>query len=256
MIIIVRRLLLVLLVALTGCGEADAPSDAPGETPPPPSGSPTAATDGSREAPEAEGPVVVFLGTSLTAGLGLPGPELSYVGRVDELADSAGLPIQAVNAGVSGETSAGGLRRLDWVLRRPLDILILELGANDGLRGQAPDALEENLVAIVRQTRTRYPGTPVLIAGMEAPPNLGPRYTEAFRRVFPRVAETADAALVPFLLEGVAGVRELNQDDGIHPTPEGHRRMAETLWPYLEPLVRQEAASARAGADAASPERP
>lgn len=249
MIIIVRRLLLVFSLALLACG--DAPDSAPDDSAAAPSASdPALAGDEAEEASaadEGEGPVVVFLGTSLTAGLGLSGPEESYVARVDALADSAGHPIRAVNAGVSGETSAGGLRRLDWVLRRPVDILVLELGANDGLRGQDPAAMEENLRAIVRRTRTRYPGTSVLIAGMEAPPNLGPTYTSAFRSVFPRVAESTDAALIPFLLEGVAGVPELNQDDGIHPTARGHRLMAATLWPHLEPLVEAEEAEVAGG---------
>ena len=238
------------MLAASGCGGADEAPAARGETTDDPSRSAAASTEGGEE--EQEGPVVVFLGTSLTAGFGLADPDLGWVARVDALADSAGLPIRAVNAGVSGETSAGGLRRLDWVLRTPLDILVLELGANDGLRGQDPAAMEENLLAIIRQTRTRYPGTPVLIAGMEAPTNLGPRYTTAFRRVFPEVADEADAALVPFLLEGVAGVPALNQDDGIHPTAEGHRRMAATVWPHLEPLVEAESARAATG-DGAGP---
>ena len=227
------------MLVVAGCD----PGPAPDESAPPPAepGDPAAAAPaapGGGDEAEDEGPVVVFLGTSLTAGLGLDGSEEGYVAQVDALADSAGVPIRAVNAGVSGETSAGGLRRLDWVLRRPLDVLVVELGANDGLRGQDPAALEDNLRAIIRRTRSRYPGTPVLIAGMEAPPNLGPTYTEAFRAVFPRVAEETGAGLVPFLLEGVAGVPELNQPDGIHPTPRGHARMAEILWPHLEPLVR------------------
>jgi acyl-CoA thioesterase-1 len=248
MIIIVRRLLLVVALVVAGCD----PDPTPDESVPPTTGpgDPAAAEPAApgRGDVEEEGPVVVFLGTSLTAGLGLDGSEEGYVARVDALADSAGLPIRAVNAGVSGETSAGGLRRLDWVLRRPLDVLVVELGANDGLRGQDPAALEDNLRAIIRRTRTRYPGTPVLIAGMEAPPNLGPAYTEAFRAVFPRVARDTGAGLVPFLLEGVAGVPELNQPDGIHPTPRGHARMAEILWPHLEPLVRSVEDGAETGA--------
>jgi len=181
--------------------------------------------------------VVVFLGTSLTAGLGLARPEETYVARLAELADSAGLPFEAVNAGVSGDTSAGGLRRLDWVLRERVDVLVVELGANDGLRGQDPEATAENLRAIVDQTRTRYPETEVVFAGMEAPPNLGQDYTARFRAIFPTVAAEAGGTLVPFLLEGVAGVPALNQDDGIHPTAEGHRMMAQTVWPVLEPIL-------------------
>lgn len=187
------------------------------------------------------GPRVVFLGTSLTAGMGLASPEEAYVAVLDSMADAAGLPMDAVNAGVSGETSAGGLRRLDWVLRQPLDVLVLELGANDGLRGQPVEALEANLLEIIHRTRTRHPEARILLTGMEAPPNLGERYTSAFRAVFSGVADSADTELVPFLLDGVAGVPELNQSDRIHPTAQGHRRIAETVWPYLEPLVRDAA---------------
>lgn len=203
-------------------------------------------------APRADdtGPVVVFLGTSLTAGLGLRTADETYVSRLAELADSAGIPIEAVNAGVSGDTSAGGLGRLDWVLREPLDLLFLELGANDGLRGQDPDAIRANLTEIVERTRERHPGVRVVVAGMEAPPNLGARYTARFRSVFPAVAASTGASLVPFLLEGVAGVPELNQADGIHPTREGHARMARTAWPVLEPLVRAWYARRSATADA------
>jgi len=201
-------------------------------------------------ASERTGPVVVFLGTSLTAGLGLARPEDTYVARLAELADSAGLPFQAVNAGVSGDTSAGGLRRLNWVLREPLDVLVVELGANDGLRGQDPDATAENLRAIVDRTRTRYPEAEVVLAGMEAPPNLGPDYTARFRSIFPTVAAERGGALVPFLLEGVAGVPALNQGDGIHPTAEGHRMMAQTVWPVLEPILRSLAVAQQASESA------
>jgi acyl-CoA thioesterase-1 len=182
-------------------------------------------------------PVVVFLGTSLTAGLGLARDEDTYVARVEGLAAAAGTPIRAVNAGVSGETSAAGLRRLDWVLRQPLDVLVLELGANDGLRGQDPFAMRDNLREIVRRTRTRYPAVRVVITGMEAPPNLGPLYTTAFRQVFPDVATEEGAALVPFLLDGVAGVPALNQSDLIHPTAEGHAILADNVWNVLGPVL-------------------
>jgi len=190
----------------------------------------------SPEVPEGR-PVVVFLGTSLTAGLGLERDDDTYVARVAELADSAGTPIRAVNAGVSGETSAGGLRRLDWVLREPLDVLVIELGANDGLRGLDPFQLADNLTRIARRTRTRYPKARIVIAGMEAPPNLGPLYVDAFREIFTSIAAGEDALLIPFLLEGVAAVPELNQRDGIHPTPEGHRILAQNAWKVLGPLL-------------------
>jgi len=197
----------------------------------------------SAPAPADDRPVVVFLGTSLTAGLGLPSDEDTYVARVAELADSAGTPIRVVNAGVSGETSAGGLRRLDWVLREPLDVLIVELGANDGLRGQDPFALQDNLTQIVRRTRTRYPEARIVLAGMEAPPNLGPLYTAAFHQVFSSVAESEEALLIPFILDSVAGVPSLNQSDGIHPTAEGHRIMARHVWSVLAPLLPELAES-------------
>ena len=190
------------------------------------------------EVPSADVPVVVFLGTSLTAGFGLSRDEDTYVSRLVELADSAGLPFRAVNAGVSGETSAGGLRRLDWALREPLDVLVVELGANDGLRGQDPVAPEANLTQIVRRARVRYPDITVVLAGMEAPRNLGPLFTQAFREVFPRVARAEGTELIPFLLDGVAGMPELNQSDRIHPTVEGHRIVASVAWRVLEDVLR------------------
>lgn len=213
---------------------------APSSEAPPRTG---AATDDSMvvaseaRVPSQDLPTVVFLGTSLTAGMGLEREEDTFVARLAEMADSAGKPIRAVNAGVSGETSAGGLRRLDWVLREPLDVLVLELGANDGLRGQDPLALADNLTQIVRRTRTRYPDAHVILAGMEAPPNLGEAYTAAFRMVFADIADREDTELVPFLLDGVAGVPELNQEDRIHPTAEGHRRIAANAWPVLEAVL-------------------
>ncbi len=182
-------------------------------------------------------PVVVFLGTSLTAGLGLENDRDTYVARLEEMADSAGRPFQAVNAGVSGETSAGGLRRLDWLLREPVDVLVLELGANDGLRGQDPAAMSENLTQIIRRTRVRYPAVRIVLAGMEAPPNLGELYTGAFRQVFVDVAQGEEAELIPFILDGIAGVAELNQSDRIHPTAEGHRLAAVNAWPFLERVL-------------------
>ena len=182
-------------------------------------------------------PAVVFLGTSLTAGLGLEQDADTYVSRLREMGDSAGLPFRAINAGVSGETSAGGLRRLDWVLRQPVDVLVVELGANDGLRGQDPFALSNNLTQIIRRSRTRYPAIRVILAGMEAPPNLGAAYTATFRAVFVAVAESEDTELIPFLLDRVAGVPGLNQGDRIHPTPEGHRMVAENAWPVLQQVL-------------------
>jgi acyl-CoA thioesterase-1 len=180
--------------------------------------------------------VIVFVGTSLTAGYGI-GAERAYPAVLQQKLDSAQLPFRVRNAGISGETSAGGLRRIDWVLQTPIDVLVLELGANDGLRGLDPAQMEENLDAIIRRTRDAYPDADVLLLGMEAPPNLGRTYTDRFRNVYRELAEEHDAVLVPFLLEGVAGVPALNQADGLHPTAEGQRRMAETVWAALQTIV-------------------
>jgi acyl-CoA thioesterase-1 len=179
---------------------------------------------------------IVFLGTSLTAGYGV-GEDQAFPAVIQERIDSAGLPFQVVNAGISGETSAGGLARIDWVLRRPVDVLVLELGANDGLRGLPVDRMRANLDSILVRTRRAYPAAAIVIAGMEAPPNLGETYTSEFWRTFSDLATLRDAALVPFLLEDVGGVRSLNQDDGIHPTAGGHRVLADNVWAVLAPLL-------------------
>lgn len=183
------------------------------------------------------GPRVVFLGTSLTAGLGLRLPSERWPERLDQMADSAGTPIRVVNAGRSGDTSAGGRGRLEWLLRDTVDLLVIELGANDGLRGLPTDDLADNLRAIIDDTRAAWPEAAILMVGMEAPTNLGDEYTRRFRSVFATVAAEREVALVPFLLEGVAGEDHLNQPDRIHPTAEGHDRIAATVWPHLEPLL-------------------
>lgn len=182
-------------------------------------------------------PVVLFVGTSLTAGYGLPSDE-AYPALVQRRIDAEGLRYRVVNAGVSGDTSAGGLRRIDWLLRLPVAVLVLELGANDMLRGLDVDALRANLEAILRRTRAAHPDARLAVVGMRAAPNLGTAYGEAFEAVFPAVARQQDAALIPFLLEGVAGDAALNQADGIHPTAEGHERIAETVWRVLGPILR------------------
>ncbi len=180
---------------------------------------------------------VVFLGTSLTAGRGLADPTNRFTDQIQVLADSAGLPFRMINAGVSGDTSAGGLRRITWLLRAPVQVLVLELGANDGLRGLSPDSMKANLQAVIDSTRTHYPEARLLLAGMQAPPNLGQAYASAFSSVFSELARTNGGTLIPFLLEGIAGVPELNQADGIHPTPEGHRLVAQTVWRHLRPIL-------------------
>jgi len=183
-------------------------------------------------------PAVVFLGTSLTAGLGLDEDE-AYPALIQQKIDSAGLPYRVINAGVSGETSAGGLRRIDWLLRQPIAVLVIELGANDGLRGQDVDSMRANIQRIIDSTKAAQPDARIVIAGMEAPPNMGRAFTDRFRRVFPELARANGAALIPFLLEGVAAVPELNQTDGIHPTAEGQRIVAENVWRILAPLLER-----------------
>jgi acyl-CoA thioesterase-1 len=179
----------------------------------------------------------LFLGTSLTAGLGL-GETEAYPALIQEKIDSAGLALRVINAGVSGETSAGGLRRLEWLLQQPIGVLVLELGANDALRGQNLAATRANLEAIIDRTRADHPGVRIVVAGMQAPPNLGSEYTRSFREMFPDLARRNHAALIPFLLEGVAAVPQLNQADGMHPNEEGERIVAENVWRVLEPVLR------------------
>ncbi len=184
-----------------------------------------------------ERPVVLFLGTSLTAGYGLDDPADAYPALIQGRLDAAGLRYRAVNAGVSGETSAGALRRLDWVLKQPVAVLVVETGANDGLRGQDPEATRANLQAIFERARRQLPSPRLVLVGMEALPNYGEAYRRRFQAIYPELARKNGAALVPFLLEGVAGVPSLNQADGVHPTAEGQRRVAETVWKVLRPLL-------------------
>ena len=181
---------------------------------------------------------LVFFGDSLTAGYGLADPDAeSYPAQVQARIDAAHLPWHVVNAGLSGETSAGGLRRVDWVLNQRPDIFFLELGANDGLRGTAPAVTAANLQAIVDHVRGRYPAARIVLAGMRMPPNMGADYTEAFQAVFPAVAKKNGLLLIPFLLDGVAAVPALNQGDGIHPTAAGAAIVADGVWKVLRPLL-------------------
>lgn len=185
----------------------------------------------------AAGPVILFVGTSLTAGLGLEGPEQAYPASIQRRLDAEGLRYKVVNAGLSGETSAGALRRIDWLLRQEVAVLVLETGANDGLRGQDPDALRSNIRAILERAGRQQPPPRVLLLGMKALTNYGPEYGRRFEAVYRELARETGAALVPFLLEGVAGVAALNQPDGVHPTAAGQEKMAETVWRALRPLL-------------------
>ena len=179
---------------------------------------------------------VVVLGNSLSAGYGLD-PEQAFPALIQQKVDSLGWDIVIVNAGLSGETTAGGLSRIDWLLRQRIDVLILELGGNDGLRGIATEVTKQNLQAIIDKTQARYPKVRVVLAGMQVPTNLGPVYTARFRNLYPELALENTTDLIPFLLEGVGGVRELNLPDGIHPTAEGHQIVAETVWKTLRPVL-------------------
>jgi acyl-CoA thioesterase-1 len=231
------RLLIVSVLVLAACGfgceREDPPARASQSDPPP------AARPGADRAPDpaprpAKLPRVVFLGDSLTAGLGVDA-EQAFPALVGEALRRESRPVDVVNAGVSGDTTAGGLRRLDWLLRQKPDVVVVGLGGNDGLRGLKLEASEQNLRAIVRKSRDA--GASVLLLGMLIPPNYGPEYTSQFRDVYPRVAKETGAALVPFLLDGVGGDPRLNQPDGIHPTAEGHRIIAGTVVNGLRPLL-------------------
>lgn len=180
--------------------------------------------------------VIVFYGDSLTAGYGID-PESAFPALIGKALEQKGKNVKVVNAGVSGETSAGGLSRVDWVLRQPVDIFVLELGANDGLRGLPVEQTKKNLQAIIDKVKAKNPNVKIVIAGMMVPPNMGPDYSAQFQKIFPELARRNDAALVPFLLEDVAGIKTLNLADGIHPNPEGHQIVARNVLKVLEPLL-------------------
>jgi acyl-CoA thioesterase-1 len=186
--------------------------------------------------PAADAPAIVFLGDSLTAGYGLD-PDEAYPALIQRKVDESGLRYRVVNAGVSGETSAGARRRIEWLLAQPVAVLVVETGANDGLRGQDPATTAENIQAIIDRAR-RLPSPPkVVLVGMQALPNYGADYSRRFRGIYPQLAKRNGVVLVPFLLDGVGGVSSLNQADGIHPTAEGQRRLADTVWKALQPLL-------------------
>jgi acyl-CoA thioesterase-1 len=209
----------------------------PGE-PPQPRAEATARALQAAEPVREDAPAVVFLGDSLTAGYGLS-EEQAYPALLEARMHEAGIDLPVVNAGVSGDTTAGGLARLDWVLRQKVAVLVVALGANDGLRGVPLDETRRNLARIIE--RGQAAGTRVVLAGMKLPTNYGPQYRDGFERIYADLARQYGLPLVPFLLEGVGGVGRLNQADGIHPTAEGQRLIADVVWPVLEPLVREAA---------------
>jgi acyl-CoA thioesterase-1 len=185
--------------------------------------------------------IILFLGNSITAGFGLD-PAQAFPALIQKKIDARGWRFQVVNAGQSGDTSAGGLGRLDWLLKNRVDVLILELGANDGLRGLPVETTRKNLQAIIEVTKHKYPEAKVILAGMKIPPNMGGDYGRKFEAVFADLAKKNNAPLIPFILEGVGGVRELNLADGIHPTAKGQEMVAANVWKVLEPILRPLAA--------------
>lgn len=176
---------------------------------------------------------VVVLGDSITAGYGLA-PNDAYPALLQKMIREAELPYQVSNAGVSGDTTAGGLRRVEWAMARGADVLVVALGGNDGLRGIPPEETKKNLLGIIAKARKKNPDIEVLLAGMQMPDNLGPKFTARYKALFPEVAEEAKVTLIPFLLEGIGGIENLNQSDGIHPNRRGQEKIAKTVWKLLK----------------------
>ena len=181
---------------------------------------------------------IVILGDSITVGYGLD-PKEAYPALLQKKIDIAKLPYTVANAGVSGDTTAGGLRRVAWVMGKGADVLVIALGGNDGLRGISPEETKKNLLGIIAKARSKNPEIQILLAGMQMPDNMGPNFTARFKAVFPEAAKESQATLVPYLLEGVGGVEKLNQADGIHPTPEGQAKVVDNIWKILHPAITQ-----------------
>ncbi|GAB3814493.1 arylesterase [Pontibacter rugosus] len=228
---------LVALLSLYGCSEADTANGTETEQ------ATTATTNAeSKKASKQETQTILFFGNSLTAGYGLE-PDQAFPALIQHRIDSLDLPYKVINAGVSGETTAGGKSRIDWLLKQPVDVFVLELGANDGLRGIDTEETYANLKAIIAKVRAKYPDVKIVLAGMQIPPSMGQKYANQFSEVYSRIAEEENVALIPFLLEGVAGQPKLNLEDGIHPTVEGQKIVAKNVWSVLQPVLKQEASS-------------
>jgi acyl-CoA thioesterase-1 len=221
---------LFIAMMLISCGE-----NAPKTNKSDPEKQGVVADDKDAESPDTK--TILFFGNSLTAGMGLE-PAQAFPGVIQQILDSLGLQYTAINAGLSGETTASGENRISWLLNQKIDVFILELGANDGLRGIPLFETRENLQAIIDAVRNKNPDTKIVLAGMQIPPNMGPEYTGEFRKIFPELAAKNNCYLIPFLLEDVAGIPELNQEDGIHPTVEGQKILAQNVWEILEPIIQ------------------
>lgn len=217
-------LMILMMIVAAGCANNEQASKAEPEQ--------------SAEQPQTgKSKTIVFFGNSLTAGYGLASTSEAFPAIIQGKIDSLGLPYSVVNAGVSGETTSGGVSRIDWILQQPLDVFVLELGANDGLRGIPVAQTKSNLQTIIDRVKEKYPEAKIVLAGMQLPPNMGISYTSDFRNIFPDLAKQNNIALIPFLLEGVGGEASLNQQDGIHPTAEGARIVAQNVWEVLQPLL-------------------
>jgi len=180
---------------------------------------------------------ILFFGDSLTAGYGLSSPDQAFPKLVETELNKKNKKVKVINSGLSGETSAGGLSRIDWVLRQPVDVFVLELGANDGLRGLPLDQTRKNLQAIIDKVKSKYPRAKIVLAGMMVPPNMGQSYSDEFKKVYPDLAAKNNSQLIPFLLEGVGGDEKLNQGDGIHPNIDGHKIIAKNLVKIFEKII-------------------
>ncbi|MAO47971.1 MAG: arylesterase [Aequorivita sp.] len=222
----------LLIFVAVGCGNnaKSKPAEDTGET---------SATE--TEAPETTSTkTILFFGDSITAGYGLDDTNDAFPGIIQQKIDSLGLNYEVVNSGVSGETTAGGKSRIDWILNQDIDVFVLELGANDGLRGVPISETKANLQAIIDAVRTKSPDTKIVLAGMQLPPNMGQEYTSQFKAIFTDLAAKNDLAFIPFILKDVGGVKELNQSDGIHPTAEGHKIVAGNVWEVLSEVIKEE----------------
>jgi acyl-CoA thioesterase-1 len=228
-----------IVVLLTGaaCAKRAASTDSVTAQASGPGGASRSATADAWTSPRDARRTILFLGTSLTAGLGLD-PDSAYPLQIQRMIDSAGMKYSVVNAGVSGETSSGLLGRLDWLMRQPFDVVVIETGANDGLRGISVDAMRVNIQRIIERIRQTRPPARIVLVQMEALPNMGKSYTQKFRDAFPALAKSNNVVLLPFLLDGVAGRSELNQPDGVHPNYEGEQIVARNIWKGLKPLLQ------------------
>ncbi|MBB1284322.1 arylesterase [Flavisolibacter sp. BT320] len=217
---------LCMVMLLAGCGNEAAKAPAS-----------DVVNDSTTNAPKTEAKTILFFGNSLTAGYGLE-PSQAFPAIIQQKIDSLGLPYRVINGGVSGETSAGGNQRIDFVLKQqPISVFVLELGANDGLRGIPLAETKKNLQAIIDKVKAKYPAAKLVMAGMQMPPNMGPSYTKEFRELYPELAKTNNMTLIPFLLQGVADVPRLNLEDGNHPTAEGHQVVAGNVWEAIKNIL-------------------